>query len=76
MLRLVAYLSLVACAGPAAACLNDNELPNHEREFRSQYRGQARATPSPPAPDHRPLYAAGALMLVGAFALVGRRAGG
>lgn len=28
---------ILACCSPANACLNDSELPDHEREFRSQY---------------------------------------
>jgi hypothetical protein len=34
-------LALIGFANPADACINDVELPNHEREFRSQYLGQA-----------------------------------
>jgi hypothetical protein len=39
MRRPLALLALVLAglAGPAAACINDDELPSHEREFRSQY---------------------------------------
>jgi hypothetical protein len=54
MLRLLACLVLAWFACPATACINDVELPNHEREFRSQYRRQT-APPLPPAsiPDSR-----------------------
>lgn len=37
-------------AGPAAACINDSELPRREREFRSQYQID---TPVEP-PEYRP----------------------
>jgi hypothetical protein len=37
MKRRLAGLILLGCHGSALACLNDNELPSHEREFRSQY---------------------------------------
>jgi hypothetical protein len=37
MRRLLLCLALVLSAAPAAACINDGELPSHEREFRSQY---------------------------------------
>jgi hypothetical protein len=77
MRRLLACLALAVLAGPAAACLNDNELPTHEREFRSHYRGPA----SPPSTDAEPsgrplLFGAGGVLLIGAFALgsTGRRA--
>ena len=46
MRRVLAGLTAALAAGPAAACINDVELPTHEREFRSQYN---RPTP-PPAP--------------------------
>jgi hypothetical protein len=79
---IVACLAVVAAAGPAAACINDVELPAHEREFRSQYHGPA-ATPSssPPKPTGQPstglLVGTGAVLLAGAVALAlsGRRAG-
>jgi hypothetical protein len=81
MLRLVACLVLAWCACPAAACLNDNELPGHEREFRSQYRRQASPPPStdaPVPPGYRVLLGGGGVLLVGAFGLtlVARRARG
>jgi hypothetical protein len=34
---LVLCVVLVGLGSPAAACINDNESPTHEREFRSQY---------------------------------------
>lgn len=39
MSRIVLYLSLIliADAHVAIGCLNDSELPDREREFRSQY---------------------------------------
>ena len=79
MSRLLACLVLAVSAFPAAACLNDVELPAHEREFRSHYRGPAAAPVSPSTdPDphgHRLLLGAGAGLLVGAtgLALAGNR---
>lgn len=82
MSRLLTCLVALAAAGPAAACINDVELPAHEREFRSQYRGPAATPPaSPPAPTGQPstglLVGTGAVLLAGAVALAlsGRRAG-
>lgn len=81
MSRLLACLALAVVAGPAAACINDVELPAHEREFRSQYRGPDATPPaSPPAPTGQPstglLVGTGAVLLAGAVALAfsGRRA--
>jgi hypothetical protein len=75
-------LVLALAAGPVAACINDIELPTHEREFRSQYRDSA-APPPPsasPEPAGRPgtgvLIGAGVVLLAtaSAFTLTGRRA--
>jgi hypothetical protein len=80
MSRLLAGVLLLAAAGPAGACINDVELPSHEREFRSQYGGPV--APPSPEPAGRAgvalLAGAGAVMLVAGFALAlgGRRAGG
>jgi hypothetical protein len=37
MARLLAGLVVLGFAAPAAACINDEESPKHEQEFRSQY---------------------------------------
>lgn len=37
MRRLLLVLALLLAVPPARACINDRELPSHEREFRSQY---------------------------------------
>lgn len=37
MSRFAALLVALLLAGNSFACINDRELPNHEREFRSQY---------------------------------------
>lgn len=72
MRALIACLAVTAAAGPAAACLNDAELPSHEREFRSQYNEVVRnLTPQSPAQAfvHTALYSSGAVLLVGAVGL-------
>jgi hypothetical protein len=46
--RLLTIAALVALAGPAAACINDSELPGHEREFRSSYQQSDYRPPEPP----------------------------
>jgi len=74
MNRLFACLALAVLAAPAAACLNDIELPNHEREFRSQYNRSA-PPPSAPAtesadPGSFPLlFGGGTVLLIGAVGL-------
>jgi hypothetical protein len=78
MRRLAAcWIALALVAGPAVACINDAELPNHEREFRSHYRRQA-TPPSPPPSDsngYGPAIGAGFALLVGgaAVAMLGGR---
>jgi hypothetical protein len=79
MYRLLACLVLAVFAGPAAACINDTELPGHEREFRSHYLGPA-VTPPPPStsaepPDYQLMYGGGVALLVGA-AVVALTGGG
>jgi hypothetical protein len=81
MARLLACLALVCLAGPAVACINDAELPTHEREFRSQYRGSVAPTPPPPPESTQPsgqplLLGGGAALFLGAATLAwngGRR---
>ena len=81
MSRLLACLVLAAGAGPVAACINDIELPTHEREFRSQYRAPDAPATVSPEPDGRPgtglLVGAGVVFLVAGtvVAVAGRRAG-
>ena len=59
-------------AGSASACLNDSELPTHEREFRSSYKRQA-PPELPKDSQYTPPYAVpvvlgggGALLFLGA----------
>jgi len=70
MRHLLAALVLAAFAAPAFACLNDVELPSHEREFRSQYRG-SEGPPTPPSESSNSwlIYAASGVMLGGAAVL-------
>lgn len=39
-MRIIKFLftaAIISMSSSAGACLNDSELPDHEREFRSQY---------------------------------------
>jgi hypothetical protein len=68
MIRRMVCLALLAFPLPAIACMNDDELPAHEREFRSQY---VDATPVEPGPSlvpvsSRVLIAGGLALLAGA----------
>jgi hypothetical protein len=75
MFRLQGGLLLVALLSmPASACINDKELPSHEREFRSQYTRQAYPTPKVKVSAiQSPLWlAGGAALLGGAFVAVFR----
>ena len=74
MRRLLACLVLAGLASPAAACINDNELPTHEREFRSQYGGVASRPPDPSAGpvDSRLIAAGGVSLLAGAVVVATR----
>lgn len=74
MRPILTWLALFGLATPALACLNDVELPQHEREFRSQYREQENPPPAPSAepqtqPGNHLLVGGGAAMLMGAVAL-------
>lgn len=72
-------LALIVLAGfgaPAAACINDDELPKHEREFRSNYGDPTYPEPAPVPPEvvdfadfssHPGLLGFGAMLLTGAF---------
>ena len=69
--------SVLVLCGAASACLNDSELPGHEREFRSSYK---RETPSEPRYESQPssntplvLYGTGGALLAGAGLIVLRR---
>ncbi len=81
MKRLLSCLALAAFVSPAAACINDRELPSHEREFRSQYNRQT-PPPTPASSDSTYpsgfplLIGSGSLLLIGAVsvATTGRRA--
>ena len=65
--RLIVCFALLA--SPAAACINDDELPTHEREFRSQYHELARPSTAPANP-----FGSGLLLGTGAALLTGAAA--
>jgi hypothetical protein len=73
-------LALALFAGPASACINDVELPTHEREFRSEYARSASPVPRAIANpiNYWVLVGSGAVLLTGAatVALVGGRSRG
>jgi hypothetical protein len=80
MRRLLACLALlVLTAAPAAACINDGELPSHEREFRYQYRERTAPPSYSPArwlsPGAQMLIGSGLVLMTGAVVVVlnGRR---
>ncbi len=73
MKRLLVCLALAIFAGPAAACINDAELPTHEREFRSSYKSSPAPTPASTMPSL--MGWAGAALLVGAAAVAYRGTG-
>jgi hypothetical protein len=73
------FAALAAClflASHAAACLNDREIENQERFFKSSYieKPAPEQSPSPSAPAGDPLMVyggigGGTLLLIGAFAV-------
>lgn len=76
---LLLCLVLVGTGGPALGCLNDEESPTHEQEFRSQYGGRLAWLPSNGefADHYRDrndlLLGGGAALLAAAFILAARR---
>ena len=77
MRLILAVFACVSLAGPAFGCLNDRELPRHEREFRSDYGDPASSTvplPAPPVPlagqSSPVILGAGVALLTGALFLV------
>lgn len=69
---LLACFSLTALAGTVSACVNYVELPQYEREFRSQYQTPAAPSPSPaPQASARTtgLFIGGGVMLTAALAM-------
>ena len=76
MARLLLSLAIIGFARPAAACINDVELPSHEREFRSQYNlASALPTDAKAPPSNGPLIGGGSALLSAAvvMTLTGRR---
>jgi hypothetical protein len=76
---LTSALAAIVLAGVASACINDSELPGHEREFRSTYNRQA----APEPPKETPyipaksvpiaLFGGGGLLMVGAVVFAVRK---
>ena len=77
---LVLGVILIFGGGRATACMNDEESPSDEQEFRSAYGGLAGFPVSEDSGVRRPapldlLMGVGAIMLAGATGLIARRAG-
>lgn len=77
MRRLLAVLALATASTPAFACVNDSELPTHEREFRSSYQTD-RKPAEPPEPWYKQYIpgtaaAVGGVLLLGAGLITARR---
>ncbi len=68
MRRLFTLFAIAVAASPALACINDSELPGHEREFRSSY--QADRKPAEPAQPLLQQYATGTVAAVGGVLLL------
>ena len=69
MRRALACLFVALMAAPAAACINDQESPAHEREFRSDY-GDAPYPEKPKGPlnlANSLLFGGGSALLLGAL---------
>jgi hypothetical protein len=80
MRHFLTITAVLALSGPAVACINDTELINHEREFRSQYRESQYRPPEPQqVSSARPYLMGGSgllLGLVGVGAMFGLRSRG
>jgi hypothetical protein len=65
MRSLLTVAAILALATPVLACINDTELINHEREFRSQYQESQYEPPQPEAvSSNRPYLLGGAGVLM------------
>jgi hypothetical protein len=65
MRHFLSLAAVLALSGPALACINDTELINHEREFRSQYRESQYQPPEPEqTASNRPYVVGGAGLLM------------
>lgn len=78
MRRLFAcVVAVVVASAPAGACLNDSELPGHEREFRSSYQNGRSPFSSSltgwPAYATPALFSAGGVLAVAAGVVTFRR---
>ncbi len=76
--RFVGLIVLASCSSIASACINDEEAPAHEREFRSSYlvasnRFASKDESSGQFINEAWLYAGGAVMVIGALAFSTRR---
>ncbi len=68
MRRFYAVLALTLAVSPAWACINDSELPGHEREFRSSY--QVERKPAETSPSSFQQYGTGTAATVGGVLLL------
>lgn len=77
-LTLFTLLSVLALAAPASACINDREIDNAEREFKSSYPDAVvpevpPESVQPPGYDRFVVGGLGALLLAGAMVVATRR---
>jgi hypothetical protein len=64
---LLTMAALLAASATASACINDSELPSHEREFRSSYKNSPAPESTPSSSYAAPVAAGGGvLLLIGA----------
>ena len=71
---LFAAAMILPFAGPAAACINDSELPSHEREFESIYGTTQPAPESTPSNSYTtPVAVVSGLLLAGAAVVTVRK---
>jgi hypothetical protein len=65
---------LLLGAASASACINDSELPSHEREFRSSYKNSPAPESTPSSSYAAPVAAGGGVvLLIGAVVVTMRK---
>lgn len=70
---LLTMAALIAASTTASACINDSELPSHEREFRSSYKNSPAPASTPSSSYAAPVAAGGGVLLLAGAAVVTMR---